>query len=76
MIAHAMGPHTMDDWRTTPEERLELIDGHFRELPLFTMLHQCLNSELWRLLDDLRLGNGWGSFRRLVSRSVSSGGSP
>lgn len=49
----------MDDWRTTPEERLELIDGHFRELPLFTVLHQGLNSELWRLLHDLRLGNGW-----------------
>jgi Uma2 family endonuclease len=47
-----MGPHPLDDWRTTPEERLELIDGHFRELPLFTGRHQRIRYKLCRLLDD------------------------
>lgn len=48
-----IGPHTMDDWRTTPEERLELINGHFRELPLFTGKHQLLSGKLCGLFNDL-----------------------
>jgi hypothetical protein len=37
MTTFAMGPYTMDDWWTTPEERLELIGGYFRRPELLAV---------------------------------------
>jgi Uma2 family endonuclease len=54
-----MGPHTIEDWRTTPEERLELIDGHFRELPMFTGQHQVIGVGLCGLFDQPRPRSRW-----------------
>lgn len=54
-----MGPRNLDDWRSMPEERLELIDGHFRELPLHTAQHQRIRHELCRLFDEPRPGCRW-----------------
>lgn len=54
MIPVALGPHTIEDWHTTPEERLELIEGHFRELPLHTGQHGVIRSELRELFRQTR----------------------
>ncbi|HEY4456136.1 MAG TPA: Uma2 family endonuclease [Pseudonocardiaceae bacterium] len=49
----------MDDWRTTPQERLELVDGYFRELPRFTRRHQFLIGGLRQLFSETRPDGCW-----------------